>query len=118
MESRRHQRVRELLTRVIGEVIRKEFPIHEVGLVTVHDVGLSSDLRSAKVFISILGDEAQQKKGLTVLQKERKHLQSIVGHSVILKYTPLLDFVIDDSVQRGNRVLGILDELERAPVIE
>ncbi len=113
MQSRRHQRVRELLIRTIGEVIRRELPIAEVGLVTVNDVGLSGDLHAAKVFVSILGNEAQQKKGLSRLRKERRRLQTLVGHAVVLKYTPHLDFELDDSVQRGNRVLAIIEEMER-----
>ena len=113
MQSRRHQRVRELLMRAIGELIRRELPISEAGVVTVTDVGLSGDLHSATVFVSILGAEAQQQRGLTLLRKESKRLQGLVGHSVVLKYTPRLRFELDDSVERGNRVLKILEELEQ-----
>jgi ribosome-binding factor A len=114
MQSRRHQRVRELLKRAIGEVIRREFPIHEAGLVTVNDVGLSGDMHSATVFISILGPDAQQAKGLALLNQHQKRIQEQVARSVILKYTPRLRFSFDDSIARGNRVLGIIEELEKS----
>jgi ribosome-binding factor A len=114
MQSRRHQRVRELLKRVIGEAIRREIPISDAGLVSVNDVGLSGDLHSAIVFVSILGGETQQTKGLALLNQHQKRIQEVVGHTVVLKYTPHLKFAFDDSIARGNRVLGILEELEQS----
>jgi len=56
MSSLRLQRVRELLKREIGEVIRREFQVSDVGLITVTDVDVAGDLHSAVVFISVLGD--------------------------------------------------------------
>jgi ribosome-binding factor A len=113
MQSRRHQRVRELLKRVIGEVIRREIPVDQSGLVSVNDVGLAGDLHSAIVFVSILGSPEQQTAGIAVLQKERKRIQALVGHAVVLKYTPQLTFVVDDSIAQGNRILQIIQELEK-----
>ena len=111
MPSLRIQRVRELLKREIGEVIRREFEVSEVGLITVNDVDVSGDLHSAVVFISILGRPEQQKRAIPLLAQHRKRIQGLVGRSVVLKYTPTLRFVVDDSVQRGNRVLEIIEEL-------
>ncbi len=117
MSNLRHERVRELLKREIGEAIRREFHVNDVGLITVNDVDVGGDLRTAVVFISILGNADQQKRGLTVLNDNRIRLQGIVGKAVILKYTPTLKFVADDSILRGNRVLQIMDELEKNPSI-
>ncbi len=114
MPSHRLQRVRELLKREIGEVIRREIPVAEAGLVSVNDVEPAGDLKSATVFISILGNADQQKRGLAMLTHHRTRIQGLVCRAVILKYTPTLRFVIDDSVVRGNRVLEIIDELEKA----
>ncbi len=118
MPSHRLQRVRELLKREIGEVIRREIPVAEAGLVSVNDVEPAGDLKSATVFISILGNADQQKRGLAMLTHHRTRIQGLVGRAVILKYTPTLRFVIDDSVVRGNRVLEIIDELEKAAPAE
>ena len=108
------QRVRELLKRAIGEVIRREFQVSQAGLVTVNDVDVSGDLHSAIVFISILGNPEQQKRGLGLLVQHRKRIQGLVARSIVLKYTPTLRFVMDDSVVRGNRVLEIIEELEKS----
>ncbi len=114
MPSLRLQRVRELLKREIGEVLRREFPVSEVGLVTVNDVDVSGDLHSAVVFLSILGNPDQQKRGFEVLNRSRTRIQGLVGRAVVLKYTPKLRFVMDDSVVRGNKVLQIIEELEKS----
>lgn len=88
--------------------------MNEAGLVTVNDVDVAGDLHSAVVFISILGNAEQQKKGLEILTRDRKRIQGLVGRAVVLKYTPTLKFIIDDSVVRGNRVLQIIDELDKS----
>jgi ribosome-binding factor A len=102
-----------MLKREIGEAIRREIPVSEAGLVTVNDVDVAGDLHSAIVFISILGSPEQQKRGFHLLVKQRKRIQGLVGRSVVLKYTPTLKFLMDDSVVRGNRVLQIIEELEQ-----
>lgn len=109
----RHERVRELLKRAIGEAVRREFNVNDVGLITVNDIDIGGDLKSAVVFISILGNATQQKRALTVLEEHRIRLQGLVAKAVILKYTPTLKFVVDDSIVRGNKVLQIIEELER-----
>jgi ribosome-binding factor A len=113
MPNLRHERVRELLKREIGEAIRREFHVNDVGLITVNDIDVGGDLKSAVVFISILGNADQQKRGLQVLNDNRIRIQGLVGRAVILKYTPTLKFVVDDSIVRGNRVLQIIEELEQ-----
>lgn len=113
MASLRLLRVRELLKREIGEAIRREIPVQQAGLVTVNDVDVTGDLRVATVFIGILGSSEQQRTGLALLQKNRSRIQGLVAKAVILKYTPQLRFMVDDSVTRGNRVLDIIAELER-----
>ena len=119
MPNHRQQRVRELLKRAIGEAIRREFNVSEAGLISVNDVDCTGDLKSAVVFISILGSADQQKRGLALLTEHRSRLQGLVAKSVILRYTPTLRFLIDDSIVRGNRVMQIIEELDQVtPVPE
>lgn len=113
MPSLRLQRVRELLKREIGEALRREFPVSEVGLVSVNDVVVAGDLKSATVFLSILGNPDQQKRGFAQVLEHRGRVQSLVARAVVLKYFPKLRFVMDDSVVRGNRVLAIIEDLEK-----
>ncbi len=115
MSNLRLERVRELLKRAIGEAIRREFNVSDVGLISVNDVDCAGDLKSATVFVSILGNAEQQKRGLARLTEQRTRIQELMAKAVVLKYTPVLKFVHDDSVLRGNRVMQILDELEQSP---
>jgi ribosome-binding factor A len=118
MPSHRMLRVRELLKREIGEILRRELPVDQAGLITVNDVDLSGDLRNAKVFVSLLGSSEQQRTGMALLQKDRARIQNLMAKTVFLKYIPRLHFIIDDSVVRGNKVLKILDELEKTSPAE
>ena len=113
MPTLRLQRVSELLKRAIGEAIRQELPVNDAGVVTVNDVDVSGDLKTAVVFISILGSADQQKNGIALLTKHRPRIQELMARSVVLKFTPKLRFIADDSVVRGNKVLQILEELDK-----
>jgi ribosome-binding factor A len=113
MRRVRYERVRELLKRELGEIIRRQIPIAQGGVISVNDVGLAGDLQSAKVFVSIVGTTEQQKQGASLLRQYTILIQNILGQSVVLQHTPHLLFVIDDSIERGNRILDILDELDK-----
>ena len=112
MPSIRLERVRELLKRELGEIIRRELPLAEAGLITVNEVTISKDLQLATVYVGVVGTQPQRKKALALLGQSRKKLQGLVGRAIILKYTPRLHFVLDEAIERGNRVLQILEELE------
>lgn len=115
MRRVRYERVRELLKRELGEIIRRQIPIAQGGVISVNDVGLAGDLQSAKVFVSIVGTAEQQTQGQELLRQNTILIQNILGQSVVLRHTPHLRFVVDDSIARGNRVLEILDELDQQP---
>ena len=111
--SLRLERVRELLKRELGEILRREIPMNEAGLLTVNEVGVAADLKSATVFVGVIGTADQRKRASALLEKESKRIQGMIGRAVVLKYTPHLKFVIDESIERGNRVLEILEEIEK-----
>ena len=110
--SVRIQRVQELLKREIGEIIRRLLPVGVVGVITVNDVIATGDLKLATVYVGVLGGSDQKKRALRLLQEQRKQIQSQVGRNVVLRFTPQLRFVVDESIERGNRVLQILEELD------
>ena len=112
MASIRVERVRELLKRELGEIIRRELPLSEAGLITANDVDISKDLQIATVYVGVVGTAQQKKNALSLLEQSRKRLQGLVARAVVLRYTPQLRFELDESVERGNRVLKIIEELE------
>lgn len=111
--SRRLQRVSELLRREMSEIIRRDFAIEEVGLLTVNDVIVAPDLRTATAFIGFVGTKAQRNAAPERLESRASRIQQLLGGHLRLKWTPVVKFVLDDSVERGNRVIAILEEIEK-----
>ncbi len=111
--NRRTARVRELLKHEVAECIRRELSIDEVGLLTVNDVGLASDLRSATVFVGFVGTPDQKKRAKSRLADHARRIQMIVGTSIQLKFVPELRFQLDDSIEQGHRIVALLEELDR-----
>jgi len=108
-------RVNELLKRVLGEQITRGLiaPSPSV-LVSVTEVRTSVDLRNATVSVSVFGGgRAERRQVLENLHASRKELQHDLAHELGFKHTPVLNFRLDTRVAAGDRVLGILGELER-----
>lgn len=106
-------RVNELLKRELSALLVREITFENL-LVTVNQVDVTPDLKSAHVYISILGSEGR-KEVLPKLEANRAALQADLSKHVVLKYTPHLVFHLDDSIERGSRVLEILQEIEPPP---
>jgi len=107
----RLERVNELLKRELSEVIGREIRFNNA-IVTIQGVDVTPDLKHAHVFVSILGDETGKQHAMKVLHDKRPDLQQSVSKRVILKYTPHFHFKLDESIERGTRVMQILDELD------
>ena len=104
-------RVAEILKRELSMVILREVP-SDGALITVNAVDVSPDLRNATVHVGILGTAAQQRQTLERLEQHRVVLQAETAKRVVLKFSPHLHFQLDESIERGSRVLDILDELD------
>ena len=113
MPSLRQQRVRELLKRTVGEILRRELDSESCGIITVNDVGMANDLHSAMIFVSVLGSDEQKRTAAKRLKSERSRIQYMLGREVVLKYTPRIKFELDDAIEAGNRVMSILEEMEQ-----
>ncbi len=107
-------RVNEILKREIADYLERD-PILKDGmaLVSVTGVSVSSNLRNAEVRISAMGAESLKKDVIKHLRDNRSIIQKQVSKDVVLKYTPVLNFVLDDKIERGDRVLDIIRELEQ-----
>lgn len=107
-------RVCEVLKRELGIIITREIRF-ESPLVTVSDVDITPDLKQAHVFVSAIGTPAQRRDALDQLEHNRANLQHELSRRVVLKNTPHLNFKLDDSIERGTRVIDIMDELGLGP---
>jgi len=104
-------RVCELLKRELGTIIGREMKF-EAPLVSVRAVDVTPDLKQAHVAISAIGTKWQKEQAILQLTDKRQHLQHELSRRVILKYTPHLHFDLDESIERGTRVLSLLEEIE------
>lgn len=108
-------RVNELLKREIGEAlfhIIKEDDF-DLSAVTVTHVFASSNLRNAKVMVSIRDNQDKRPKMLAILRRYRGEIQKRISTDIILKYTPRLSFELDTSIEKGDVVLSLLHKMER-----
>src|SRR5258706_3991161 len=98
MASLRIQRVRELLKQEIGEAIRREFHVNEAGLISVNDVDVAGDVKTAIAFISLLRNPRQQKRRVQLLPRHQIPVPSLSGRPLHFQYTPELENVFDHSI--------------------
>jgi len=110
MAQPRMRRVNEAVRAVLSDAIAKDLQDPRVGFVTVTSVKTSSDLRHARVYVSVLGDEEACSDTLEGLRRAHGFLQSRVAGELRLKHTPTLTFDYDDSVVRAMRISRLIDE--------
>ncbi len=108
----RLERASELIKRELGAILSREMSFGE-SIVTIHQVSLTPDLRKAHIHVSAVGGKVDPETIISELMAQRKHLQTEMSRRVILKYTPLLTFHYDESVERGSRVLAIMEEIKQ-----
>jgi ribosome-binding factor A len=110
MPDGRMRRVDEAVRAVLSETIAKDLKDPRVGFVTVTGVKTSPDLRHARVFVSVLGDDRVRAQSLDGLRSAHGFLQSKVAAELRLKHTPMLEFDYDESVDRAMRLTRLMDE--------
>jgi ribosome-binding factor A len=97
---------------VLSDAITSELKDPRVGFVTVTAVDTSPDLRHARVFVSVLGEEPVRRRSMDGLRSAHGFLQKRVAGELRLKHTPTLEFAYDDTVDRGQRINQLLAEGE------
>ena len=103
-------RVNEVVKRELSWIIAREMNFEGV-LVSINHVDVASDLKNAHVFVSVLGTEAGESV-ISKLNSHRATLQAELARHVTMKYTPHLIFRLDNSIERGARVIEIMQEME------
>jgi len=108
------RRVNEAVRQVLSEALL-ELKDPRIGFVTVTGVVTSSDLRHARIFVSVFGNERKQRKSMAGLDAAHGVLQLRLSRELRLKRTPQLEFVYDRSVEEGVRMSTLIDELAPTP---
>ena len=111
MAAPRMRRINEVLREVIGAAIA-ELSDPRIGFVTVTSVETSPDLRAAKVFVSVLGDEEEREATLEGLRSSHGVIQARIAAETRMKRTPTLTFHYDDTIEKASRVSELLEQGE------
>ena len=112
MAGSRMRRINEVLREVVGAAVSTELSDPRIGFVTVTSVETSPDLRTAKVFVSVLGSEEEQAATLEGLRSSHGVIQSRIAAETRMKRTPTLTFHYDDTIEQGVRISELLEDEE------
>jgi ribosome-binding factor A len=110
--SNRLIRVNELLQREVSSFLRKRYTSEAVAI-TITSVEITGDLREAKVYYSVLGDEVQAEKTGKWLRGRRDEIREMLAKNVVIRHVPLLTFVHDNHAPRTLRVETLLGEIDK-----
>jgi ribosome-binding factor A len=106
----RMRRVNEAVREVVSARLAEGLRDPRIGFVTVTSVDTSPDLRHARVYVSVLGTDDERAATLAGLESAHGLLQQALATELRMKHTPTLEFVFDESIQRGMRISELLDD--------
>ena len=109
--SQRIRRINKLLRREVSEQMRRYYRA-ETAAITISEVDCSTDLRNARVYYSVLGNDKQIEESKKLFYKIGKDIRQRVSRQIILKYFPRFTFEYDPSLERGAEINEILDQLD------
>ena len=112
MQGKRLDRVNQLIKEEVSNLVQRELKDPRLGFVTVTEVETSKDMRVAKVFVSVLGDERQWERSLAALASARGFVRNWLRQHLDLRVTPDVDFRPDRSMEHAARIQSILRKVK------
>ena len=108
MSSDRMRRIDEALRQVLSDAVAQDLQDPRIGFVTMTSVKTTSDLRHARVYVSVLGDETERAATIAGLQSAHGALQRRIARDLRMKHTPTLEFLYDDTIDRAMHLEELL----------
>jgi ribosome-binding factor A len=112
MTTWRKEQLAEVIAEELSDLIRTRMKDPRIGFASITDVELSGDLRHAKVFVSVLGTPEEQRATLQGLEHAAGFLRHELAQRLTIRYTPEVQFRLDESIARGARILHLIHEME------
>ena len=109
--SPKNRRINEEVAHELANIIRELKDPRIAVMTSVMDAFVATDLKTCKVYVSVMGDEEQQKKTMEGLRSAEGYIRRELAHSLNLRNTPELTFVLDRSIERGARMSRLIDEV-------
>jgi ribosome-binding factor A len=114
MQYKRAERVGDLIKKEVSQIIQYELKDPGIGFVTITGVELSSDLKHARIFYSVLGDENAKKQSSSALSRACGFIQHEIGRRLRLRYTPEICFFFDSSVEYGAHIETLIKKIHES----
>ncbi len=111
--SVRTERVASIVKEEIGIIFQRNFDMREYGFITVTEVRMTSDLRIAKVYVSVFGDAKQKQKTLTLLEAQKAFVRQTLGHNIRLKFTPSIVFYLDETMDNAMNLEKLFKKIHK-----
>jgi len=112
-EFKRSRRVSQLLREEISRIITQQLKDPLVGIVTVTGVNITDDLKLARVYVTILGDEKNRQDGLRGLERATKFIRGKIARRTNLKYIPELEFYYDETIDYAQNIELLLKKINK-----
>ena len=109
----RAKRVGDLIQQELMRLIQREMHDPRIGFATVTEVRMSSDLRSGRVYVSVLGDDKSRRESIAALQHATGFLRTEIAHSLRLRFAPELHFILDETAEKAIRIEQLLHPHDR-----
>jgi ribosome-binding factor A len=113
MPTLRSERLAEAIKEDVSGIIQRDLRDPRIGFVSITSVVVSHDLRHAKIFVSVLGDDDAKRRTMQGLERARGHVRSALGARLEIRFVPEILFRLDESIERGSRVVALMREVSK-----
>ena len=111
--SLRTERVASLIREEVGTLFTREFRDPSYGLITVTEVRMTSDLRIARIYVSVLGNEEVKQRTMKMLEDKKPQVRSLIGSHIRLKFTPSVQIYADDTLERVEHINRLIKQIHQ-----
>lgn len=111
--GQRPERVQEALRQEISRIVHNEIKDPRLGFITITGVELTKDLRYAKIFFSVLGEEKDKKLALKGLNSAKGYIKGLISDRIKLRYMPEIEFKIDETLEHTRKIYDLLEKLKK-----
>lgn len=113
MTEHRLERLQELIKEEFGSILQRDLKDPRIGFVSVTDVEVSNDYSHVKIFVSVLGDTEAKRLTMEGLESAKGFIRTELGQRIRMRHTPEVHLIADDSMERGSRIMKLLDEVKK-----
>lgn len=113
MQSNRTEKVAGTIQKMLSDILLRHVKDPDLNLVTILHVKISRDLRNAKVYFSVLGDQEHKKRAILAMNRAKGFLRSEVGQQLQLRLVPEMDFIYDNSTEYAMHINQLINQLKK-----